>query len=76
VGGFGGKADMLNAYEVRTGNPDYFQEDLARYKAIDATDITAIARQYLRENARVVLSVVPAGKKELASGQGKEVTVR
>ena len=76
VGGFGGKADMLNGYEVRTGNPDYFQEDLARYKAIDATDITSLAQQYLRENARVVLSVVPTGKKELASGQGKEVTVR
>jgi hypothetical protein len=28
----------------------------------------------LRKDARVVLSVVPKGKKDLASGNGKEVT--
>ena len=33
VGGFGGKADQLNDYYVNTGNPDYFEEDLARYRA-------------------------------------------
>lgn len=73
VGGFGGKADQLNAYFVQTGNPDYFQEDLARYRAIDPDDISAVAQTYLPDNARVVLSVVPNGKKELASGKGKEV---
>ena len=31
VGGFGGKADQLNAYYSSGGNPDYFDEDLARY---------------------------------------------
>ena len=33
VGGFGGKADQLNAYYTATGEPDYFQKDLARYRA-------------------------------------------
>ena len=32
VGGFGGKADQLNAYYTATGKPDYFEEDLARYR--------------------------------------------
>ena len=36
VGGFGGKADQLNAYYTRTGMPDFFEEDLARYRALSA----------------------------------------
>lgn len=72
VGGFGGKADQLNGYFVQTGNPDYFNEDLARYKALDPGDINTVAQTYLRDDGRLVLSVVPQGKKELASGGGKE----
>jgi zinc protease len=63
VGGFGGKADQLNAYFTRTGNPDYFNEDLARYRAITATDIRAAVRQHLPANKRVELTVVPEGSK-------------
>jgi len=73
VGGFGGKADQLNSYFFFTGNPDYFDEDLARYKALDPTDIQAAAKTYLRDDGRVVLSVVPQGKTELAASSGKEV---
>ena len=36
VGGFGGKADRLNLYELYTGRPDYFAEDLARYTSLDS----------------------------------------
>jgi zinc protease len=73
VGGFGGKADQLNAYFTQTGNPDYFHEDLARYKALDPTDVCTAAQTYLPDKARVVLSVIPQGKKELAAGPAREV---
>ena len=66
-GGFGGKADQLNAYYWRTGNPDWFAEDLARYKALAPKDISAAVSMHLKDNARVVLSVVPNGKPELAA---------
>jgi zinc protease len=66
VGGFGGKADRLNAFYVYTGNPDYFNEELARYKAIDPSDIQAAGQTWLTEG-RGVLSVVPEGQTELAS---------
>jgi zinc protease len=69
VGGFGGKADLLNNYFVRTGNPDYFNEDLARYRALDPNDIRAVARSVLGKG-RVVLSIVPEGKTELAASAG------
>ena len=67
IGGFGGKADRLNAYYIYTGNPDYFNEDLARYLALDPSDIQAAAQTWLRDDGRVVLSVVPEGQTELAS---------
>ncbi|HEX9615724.1 MAG TPA: pitrilysin family protein [Bacteroidota bacterium] len=67
------KADQLNNYYVRTGNPDFFNEDLQRYKAVGPTDIRAVARTYLSDRERVVLSVVPQGKKELAAAQSNEV---
>jgi zinc protease len=73
VGGFGGKADQLNWYYVQTGNPDYFNEDLARYRAVDPQDISTAAMTTLVNDRRVVLSVVPKGKQSLASGPAKEV---
>ena len=66
-GGFSGKANSLNQYYFYTGNPDYFNEDLARYKALSVNDIQAMAKKYLSDNARVVLSVVPEGKTDLAA---------
>jgi zinc protease len=72
IGGFGGKADQLNNYYTVTGNPDYFNEDLARYKALSVNDIRAMAETYLRDNGRVVLSVVPEGKKHLSTPARQE----
>ena len=34
VGGFGGKANQLNSYYNAAGTPDYFEKDLARYRAL------------------------------------------
>ena len=65
VGGFGGKADQLNAYYFRTGNPDSFEEDLARYRALSPSDVQAAAARFLGPG-RVLVSVVPEGKRDLA----------
>jgi zinc protease len=63
VGGFGGKADQLNAYFTDTGNPDYFNQDLARYRALSPSDVRATAAQYLPKDRRVELTVLPEGAK-------------
>lgn len=68
-GGFSGKANQLNEYYFYTGNPDYFNEDLQRFKAVDVSDISAATRKYLRSDARVVMSIVPEGKKDLAASK-------
>ena len=59
VGGFGGKADQLNAYYTYTGDPDWFNEDLARYRALSVGDIRAAAAQFLPLDKRVELTVEP-----------------
>jgi zinc protease len=59
VGGFSGKADQLNRYYTATGDPDWFNEDLARYRAISPADVRAAAQEFLPADRRVELSVVP-----------------
>ncbi len=66
------KADLLNSYFMLADNPDYFNEDLARYRALETKDIQAAAQTYLRDNGRVVLSIVPQGKKELAAAKAMD----
>ena len=53
------KADQMNAYYFATGNPDYFQEDLARYLALQPNDIQAAAKRWLPSDRRLELSVHP-----------------
>ena len=67
VDGFRGKADQLNSYLFFTGTPDFFQEDLARYRALSPRDLTDAALTFLN-GRRVALSVVPEGEPALALG--------
>ena len=59
LGGFGGKADQINGYFSKTGDPDYFNEDLGRYRALSASDIRAAAEAFLPRDRRVELTVQP-----------------
>jgi zinc protease len=58
------KADQMNLYNYFTGDPGYFQKDLARYDAVTIDDIRRVASTYLSK-PKVVLTVVPNGKTEL-----------
>ena len=62
AGGFGGKADQLNAYFTTTGDPDYFAEDLARYRSLSPSDVTSAVRAWLPADWRVEVTVVPGEK--------------
>ncbi len=69
VGSFGGKADQLAYYDYFVGVPDYFQADLDRYRRVTPAEVQRVARTYLLRRHRVVLSVVPQGRLELAATQ-------
>jgi zinc protease len=66
VGGFGGKSDQLNAYNVLCGDPGFFNRDLDRYRQASAAAVAGAARQYLVTPHRVLLSVVPRGQTGVA----------
>jgi zinc protease len=68
-----GKAERLNYYNYIAGNPDYVQQDAARYERVTSADVQRVARTYLGR-PKIVLTVVPEGKKEMmltASGGGR-----
>jgi zinc protease len=75
VGGFGGKSDQLNAYNVMRGDPGYFSEDLDRYRRASPESLRAAAREGLSLDRRVMLSIVPRGQHHLALEGSTAVTV-
>jgi len=75
VGGFGGKSDQLNAYNVFVGDPGFFERDLDRYRRVTAAAMQRVAHQWLLRDRRVLLSVVPKGRHELALAGSQPVAV-
>jgi len=67
-----GKADQLNSYYDATGQPNAFQRDLDRLKAVTADDVKRVVARYLI-GPRAIVSVVPEGKNDLAATP-REVT--
>jgi zinc protease len=66
VGGFGGKSDQLNAYNVFIGDPAFFDRDLERYYSVTAASLRLEVERWLDPANRVTLSVVPRNRPELA----------
>jgi zinc protease len=59
-----GKAEVLNSYNYFVGNPEYVQQDAARYDRVSAADVQRVAKTYLGR-PKIVLTVVPEGKKDM-----------
>ena len=75
VGGFGGKSDQLNAYNVLRGDPGYFAQDLQRYEAATQHSVRAAAARYLMTEGRVSLSIVPRGQPGAALPGSEPISV-
>ncbi|MBM3947270.1 MAG: insulinase family protein, partial [SAR202 cluster bacterium] len=58
VGGFGGRADQLNGYNVFTGNPEKINTEMDEYRAVRAEDVQRVAAGILTDR-RVQLVVLP-----------------
>jgi zinc protease len=61
-----GKANQLINGAIFYNNPGYFSTDYQKTLAVTAADVKRVASQYLTRS-RIVLSVVPKGKKDQAS---------
>ena len=68
VGGFGGKADQLNYYEMFARDPAAFTRILESTLAVGPDQVQKAARQYLGDAQRVVITVVPEQKQAAAGG--------
>ncbi|HEX3697301.1 MAG TPA: pitrilysin family protein [Polyangia bacterium] len=53
------RAERLQAYNDGVGDPGFLTEDLRLYLAMDAGTLQKVAAQYLRKDARVVVTVDP-----------------
>jgi zinc protease len=69
-----GKANQLINGAIFYGNPGYFSTDYQKTLAVTAADVKRVASQYLTRS-RIVLSVVPKGKKDQASKATESETV-
>jgi zinc protease len=61
VGGFSGRAALLNYYYFAAGDPGFLPKDIARYRQVSPEDVRAAAARWLKKDARVVLTVLPRG---------------
>ena len=73
LGGFGGKADQLNAYNVYLDAPDSFDTDLDRYLQATEDKVRRTAAEWLDRSKATALSVVPEGRRDLAATGADDV---
>jgi zinc protease len=66
VGGFGGRANLLNHYNVFAGDPGRMNHDFERYRAVTPADVQRVAHRYLG-SGRVRLLVTPQAEVAPAS---------
>jgi zinc protease len=59
IGGFGGKADLLNTYNVFLGDPDRFAADIQRHRDITTESLRLAAARWLDNPDRVVIRFHP-----------------
>jgi zinc protease len=75
VGGFGGKSDQLNNYNVFLGDPGGFSRDVERYREAGADRIRAATAASLDAAACVTLSVVPVGQAGLTAPDSEPAVI-
>ncbi len=67
IGGFGGKADQLNHFNVMAGDPSLIENDVERYTKVSAQDVSKAA-QLLNDNF-VGLTVKPLNDNKSTNSQ-------
>jgi zinc protease len=60
LGGFGGKADVLNSYNHHLGDPAWLAKDFARMQAVTPAAVQTVFAQQIKTDNRVVVHVTPA----------------
>ena len=64
-GGFGGRADQLNYYNVMAGDPDFINRDMGRYETITVDEVSAAAGSL--GDAMAKLAIRPRAERSTAA---------
>jgi zinc protease len=59
IGGFGGKADLLNQYNTFLGDPGKFEADVARYEKVTVADVRQTVDRWLNTRNRLLVRFHP-----------------
>ncbi|HET7712263.1 MAG TPA: pitrilysin family protein [Thermoanaerobaculia bacterium] len=59
IGGFGGKADLLNSYNTYLGDPNKFEWDLSRYRSVTTSDVREATAKWIDNRKRVLIRFRP-----------------
>lgn len=60
-----GKVLQLAYYETFMDNPNHIQKDIERYSSVTKDDVIRVYKRYIKDNPKVILSVVPKGAADL-----------
>ncbi len=70
LGGFGGKADILNYYNHHTGDPGYLPKDFERMAAVTPASLQKVFAEQIKADNRVVVHVSPPAPKAVETNGG------
>jgi zinc protease len=70
IGGFGGKADLLNTYNTFLGDPGKLEADVLRHRRVTAADVQRVAAKWLDNRNRLLVRFHPE-----ASGRAAGATL-
>ena len=72
-GGFGGRADLLNFYNVFQSNPNLINTDTSRYQDVTLEDLSKVFNKYMYNRNHVALKTLPQPSNENVSIQVPEI---
>ena len=70
-----GKVSQLASNQTFTGNPNYIEQDIARYANVTKEDVLRVYKTYLKGQNAVIMSIVPNGKPELIAAKDTFIPV-
>ncbi len=64
-----GKVSTLAANQTFKSDPNYIEQDIARYASVTKADVMRVFKKYIKDQHGVIMSIVPKGKLELIAAQ-------
>jgi zinc protease len=64
-----GKVSTLAANQTFKGDPNYIEQDLARYANVTKADVMRVFKKYIKDQHGVIMSIVPKGKLDLIAAK-------